>query len=86
MNYFDRAKQNGLIDQAKYFNTRNGKETSSSAVGTAYGVDGQTGRILSAIADGSERFNSITNSSLLGITTPSYSRGNSGNGGFWDGR
>ena len=86
MSYFDRAAQNSLTEQAKYFNTRNAQDNISSVVGTAYRVDGFTGRVLSAIADGSERFNSITNSSLLGVTTSAYARGNSGNAGYGDGR
>jgi len=86
MSYFDRAAQNSLTEQAKYFNTRNAQDNGSSIVGTAYRVDGQTGRVLSAIADGTERFNSITNSSLLGVTSPAYARGNSGNSGYGDGR
>ncbi len=86
MSYFDRAAQSSLTEQAKYFNTRNTQDNGFSIVGTAYRVDGQTGRVLSAIADGTERFNSITNSSLLGVTSPAYARGNSGNAGYGDGR
>lgn len=86
MSYFDRAAQNSLTDQAKYFNTRNAQDNSSSVVGTAYAINPLTGQLVTAIADGSERFKSITPSSLLGVTTSAYARGNSGNAGYGDGR
>jgi hypothetical protein len=90
MNYFDRAAMNARVETAKYNNTRvnanYAEMAASSTVGTAYGIDGLTGAVRSAVADGSERFNSITNSSLMGITTPAYARGNSGNSGYGDGR
>ena len=90
MTYAERQALNGLLANKQYSDTRSqstmAEMAASSNVGTAYRVDGATGRILSAIADGTERMNPITNSNLLGITTPAYSRGNSGNAGFGDGR
>jgi len=90
VDYRQRSAMNNLLANKQYYDTQKNADyaqlAASSAVGTAYAIDGQTGRVLSAVADGSERFNSITNSSLLGVTTPAYARGNSGNSGYGDGR
>lgn len=84
MNYFDRAAQNSLIDQAVYFQARSTR-TANITTGTPMGIDATTGRTLIIAGDGLARTNSITNSSQLAITSPFVS-GNNGNAGFSDGR
>ena len=69
MNYFDRAAQNSMVDQAKYISARNAQD-SSGAIGTPMGIDGATGRTLMISGDGITRTNSIASSNQLGITSP----------------
>ena len=79
MNYFDRAAQNSMVDQAKYFSARNAQD-SNSAIGTPMGIDGATGRTLMVAGDGITRTSSIASSNQLGITSPfakGYSDGRS---------
>ncbi len=86
MTYQERQALNGLLANKKYFDAESESQVMTGAVGTAYAVDGLTGRTLAAVADGSQRFASISTSSVLGVTSPAYARGNSGNGGYVDGR
>lgn len=89
MNYFDRAAQNAMIENAKYNNTRAMNYLASlattSAVGTPMGIDGATGRSLVVSGDGIGRTNSIANSSQLAITG-AIAVGAGGNAGFSDGK
>ncbi len=82
----ERLALSGLLANKKYFDASSESQISTGAVGTAERFDGLTGQIVAAIADGSQRFSSISNSSVLGVTAPAYARGNSGNGGYVDGR
>jgi membrane peptidoglycan carboxypeptidase len=86
MKYADRAAQNALTDQAVYFNTRNSQTDNSSATGTMVSVDGQTGRAIAVVADGTARFNQIASSNQLGVTSVAYSKGIAGGGGYLSGR
>ncbi len=86
MKYSDRAAQNSLIDQSIYFNTRNAQPATTAATGTMVGIDGQTGRAIAIVADGTARFNQIASSSQIGVTSAAYSKGSGGNGGYLSGK
>ncbi len=86
MTYTERQALNGLLANKKYFDAVSESQISTGTVGTAERFDGLTGQIVAAIADGSQRFASISTNSVLGVTSPAYARGNSGNGGYVDGR
>jgi hypothetical protein len=86
MKYADRAAQNSLMEQAIYFNTRSNQPDTNAATGTTIGIDGQTGRMIAIVADGSARFNQIASSSQIGVTSAAYSKGSGGNGGYLSGR
>jgi len=86
LKYSDRAAQNSLIDQSIYFNTRNAQPATGATTGTMVGIDGQTGRAIAVVADGTARFNQIASSSQIGVTSAAYSKGTGGNGGYLSGR
>lgn len=85
MNYFDRAAQNSLIDQAVYFNARNAQSANTDSTGTVMGIDATTGRSLVVAGDGIARTKDIASSNQLAITSP-FARGTGGNAGYNDGR
>ncbi len=86
MKWADRRDQNNLVSQAIYFNARNSQSDTNAATGTMIGIDGQTGRAIAVVADGSARFNQIASSSQIGVTSAAYSRGTGNNGGYLSGR
>jgi hypothetical protein len=81
----ERLALNGLLANKQYYDARSPIQT-STATGTMIGVDGQTGRAIAVVADGSARFNQIASSSQIGVTSTAYSKGNGNNGGYLSGR
>jgi hypothetical protein len=81
----ERLALNGLLANKQYYDARSPIQT-SAATGTMIGIDGQTGRAIAVVADGSARFNRIASSSQIGVTSAAYSKGSGGNGGYLSGR
>jgi hypothetical protein len=81
----ERQALNGLLANKQYYDARSPIQ-SSAATGTMVGIDGQTGRAIAVVADGTARFNQIASSSQIGVTSAAYSKGTGGNGGFLSGR
>ena len=85
MKYSDRLNHEKAITEAVFYNAIQ-QPSSSAATGTMIGIDGQTGRAIAVVADGTARFNQIASSSQIGVTSAAYSKGTGGNGGYLSGR
>jgi len=81
----ERLALNGLLANKQFFDARSPID-SSAATGTMIGFDGQTGHAIAVIADGTARFNQITSSNQIGVTSAAYSKGTGGNSGFLSGK
>ncbi len=79
MKYAERQAVNGTLANQAYFNSIQ-STPQYTAVGTAIAVDGLTGRLVTAVADGVVKYQNIANSSAIGVTSASYA------GRFADGR
>lgn len=85
MKYSDRLDHEKAITEAVYYNAIQ-PTPSNATTGTMIGIDGQTGRAIAVVADGTARFNQIASSSQIGVTSAAYAKGIGGNGGYLSGR